>query len=85
MDKDKSKKLLKILLNTIIILLILLGTSIAIYFIYKNKGADSEENILTYTELVNEIKAGTVEKNEYCLCRYKTIKKGSHHFMKRCS
>ena len=64
MDKDKSKKLLKILLNTIIILLILLGTSIAIYFIYKNKGADSEENILTYTELVNEIKAGTVEKIE---------------------
>ena len=64
MDKDKSKKLLKTLLNTIIILLILLGTSIAIYFIYKNKGADSEENILTYTELVNEIKAGTVEKIE---------------------
>ena len=26
-----------------------------------------------------------VEKNEYCLYRYKTIKKGSHHFLKRCS
>ena len=64
MDKDKSKKLLKILLNTIIILLILLGTSIAIYFIYKNEGANSEENTLTYTDLVNEIKAGTVEKIE---------------------
>ena len=64
MDKDKSKKLLRILLNTIIILLILLGTSIAIYFIYKNEGANSEENTLTYTDLVNEIKAGTVEKIE---------------------
>ena len=64
MDKDKSKKLLKILLNTIIILLILLGTAIAIYFIYKNEGANSEENTLTYTDLVNEIKAGTVEKIE---------------------
>ena len=64
MDKDKSKKLLKNLLNTIIILLILLGTSIAIYFIYKNEGANSEENTLTYTDLVNEIKAGTVEKIE---------------------
>ena len=64
MDKDKSKKLLKILLNAIIILLILLVTSIAIYFIYKNEGANSEENTLTYTELVNEIKAGTVEKIE---------------------
>ena len=64
MDKDKSKKLLKILLNAIIILLILLVTSIAIYFIYKNEGANSEENTLTYTDLVNEIKAGTVEKIE---------------------
>ena len=51
MDKDKSKKLLKILLNAIIILLILLVTSIAIYFIYKNEGANSEENTLTYTDL----------------------------------
>lgn len=64
MDKDRSKKLLKILLNAIIILLILLVTSIAIYFIYKNEGANSEENTLTYTDLVNEIKAGTVEKIE---------------------
>lgn len=64
MDKDKSKKLLKILLNAIIILLILLVTAIAIYFIYKNEGANSEENTLTYTDLVNEIKAGTVEKIE---------------------
>ena len=64
MDKGKSKKLLKILLNAIIILLILLVTSIAIYFIYKNEGANSEENTLTYTDLVNEIKAGTVEKIE---------------------
>ena len=64
MDKDKSKKLLKSLLNAIIILLILLVTSIAIYFIYKNEGANSEENTLTYTDLVNEIKAGTVEKIE---------------------
>ena len=64
MDKDKSKKLLKILLNTIIILLILLGTAIAIYFIYKNEGKNTDENTLTYTDLVNEIKAGTVEKIE---------------------
>ena len=64
MDKDKSKKLLKMLINIIIILLILLVTAIAIYFIYKNEGANSKENTLTYTELVNEIKAGTVEKIE---------------------
>ena len=25
------------------------------------------------------------KRQEYCLYRYKTIKKGSHHFLKRCS
>ncbi len=53
MDKDKSKKLLKILLNAIIILLILLVTSIAIYFIYKlanfikNKTSENKQQLFS--------------------------------------
>ena len=37
MDKDKMKKILKILLNVIIITAILLATATAIYFIYKTQ------------------------------------------------
>lgn len=65
MDKDKSKKILRILLNVILTLAILLLAAIAIYFIYKNnEDNNSEENTLTYTELVKEIQAGNVEKIE---------------------
>lgn len=65
MDKDKSKKMLKILLNVILILVILLLVAITVYFVYKNnEGKNSEENTLTYTELVKEIKNGNIEKIE---------------------
>ena len=65
MDKDKMKKILKILLNVAIICVILLATATAIYFIYKsNKEKNSEENILSYTELINEINNDNVEKLE---------------------
>ena len=65
MDKDKSKKILRTLLNVALILVILLLTALIIYFIYKNNGENnSEENTLTYTELLKEIQAGNVEKIE---------------------
>lgn len=65
MDKDKSKKILKTLLNVALILVILLLTALIIYFIYQNNGENnSKENTLTYTELVKEIKDGNVEKIE---------------------
>ena len=65
MDKDKMKKILKIVLNVAIICVILLATAAAIYFIYKsNKEKNSEEKILSYTELINEIKNDNVEKLE---------------------
>ena len=63
MDKDKLKKILRYLLNAMLIIVILLITAIALYFIYKNnEEKNSEENTLTYTELVKEIQAGNVEK-----------------------
>ena len=65
MDKDKMKKILKIVLNVIIIAAILLATATAIYFIYTTqKEKNSEENILSYTELINEINNNNVEKIE---------------------
>ncbi len=65
MDKDKMKKILKIILNVIIIAAILLATATAIYFIYTTqKEKNAEENILSYTELINEINNNNVEKLE---------------------
>ena len=65
MDKDKSKKILRTLLNVALILVILLLAALIVYFIYKNNGENnSKENTLTYTELVKEIKDGNVEKIE---------------------
>ena len=65
MDKDKSKKILRNLLNVGITLLILIIAAIATYFIYKsNKENNSDETKLAYTELVKEIQAGNVEKIE---------------------
>lgn len=65
MDKDKSKKILRILLNVILTLVIFVLLAISVYFIYKNnKEKNSEENILSYTELVKEIQAGNIEKIE---------------------
>ena len=59
------KKILKIALNILVITAILLATAVAIYFIYKTqKEKNSEENILSYTELINEINNDNVEKIE---------------------
>ena len=65
MDKDKSKKILKMLLNVVFILMILLVSSIIIFFIYQSNGdKNAKDNILTYAELIKEIQAGNVEKIE---------------------
>ena len=65
MDKDKKKKILTMVLNIVLTLVIIGLTALAIFFIYKNqKDNNSEEKTLTYTELVNEIKNGNVEKIE---------------------
>ena len=65
MDKDKSKKGLRMLLNVMLILAILLLAAIVVYFVYQNNEKNnSEENTLTYTELLKEIQAGNVEKIE---------------------
>ena len=65
MDKDKSNKMLKTLLNIIVTLLVLVIAAIATYFIYKNvKENNSEDTKLAYTDLVKEIQAGNVEKIE---------------------
>ena len=65
MDKDKSKKILKMLLNVVFILMILLLSSIIIFFIYQSNGdKNAKDNILTYAELIKEIQVGNVEKIE---------------------
>ena len=65
MDKDKKKKILRIVLDVLIIALIIAATAVAIFFIYKNnKEKNSEENTLSYTQLVNEVNNGNVEKLE---------------------
>ena len=65
MDKDKSNKILKMLLNILVTLLALIVLAVATYFIYKNvKENNSEETKLAYTDLVKEIQAGNVEKIE---------------------
>ena len=65
MDKEKNKKILNTLLNVGLTLLIIALTAVAIFFIYKNqKEKNSEENKLAYTDLVNEINNGNVEKIE---------------------
>ena len=65
MDEDKKKKILTILLNVLLTLLIIVLAVVLIFFIYKNqKEKNSEENTLSYAELINEIKSGNVEKIE---------------------
>ena len=65
MDKDKSNKMLKTLLNIIATIITLIVAAVAVYFIYKNvKENNSEETKLAYTDLVKEIQAGNVEKIE---------------------
>ena len=65
MDKDKSNKMLKTLLNIIAAIIALVILIVASYFLYKNiKENNSEDTKLAYTDLVKEIQAGNVEKIE---------------------
>ena len=65
MDKDKMKKILRILLDVGIIALIIAVTAAAIFFMYKNnKEKNSEENTLSYTQLIDEVNNDNVEKIE---------------------
>ena len=65
MDKEKKKKILTIILNTVLIILIVALTATAIFFIYKNnKESNSEEKTLSYTQLIDEVNKGNVEKIE---------------------
>ena len=65
MDKDKSNKMLKTLLNIIATIIALAILIVASYFLYKNiKENNSEDTKLAYTDLVKEIQAGNVEKIE---------------------
>lgn len=65
MDKDKSNKMLKTLLNIIATIIALAILAVASYFLYKNiKENNSEDTKLAYTDLVKEIQAGNIEKIE---------------------
>ena len=65
MDKDKSNKMLKTLINIIAIIIALALIVVLAYLVYKNvKENNSEETKLAYTDLVKEIQAGNVEKIE---------------------
>ena len=65
MDKDKSNKMLKTLLNIIATIIALAILVVASYFLYKNiKENNSEDTKLAYTDLVKEIQAGNIEKIE---------------------
>ena len=65
MDKDKSNKMLKTLINIIATIIALAILAVASYFLYKNiKENNSEDTKLAYTDLVKEIQAGNVEKIE---------------------
>ena len=62
-DKNKNKNKKELFINIILILLIVAIAAVGIYFIYKTqKDNNSEENVLTYTELLSEINNGTIEK-----------------------
>ena len=65
MDKDKSNKMLKTLINIIAIIIALALIVALAYLVYKNvKESNSEDTKLAYTDLVKEIQAGNVEKIE---------------------
>ena len=64
-DKDKNIKIFNKILTFLSILLIIALTALIILFMYKsNKESNSEENVLTYSELLNEINNDSVEKIE---------------------
>ena len=64
-DKEKQpKKFLKVLLNIILVISIILCVSIIALTIYKKQNSKEDQNVLSYTQLVNEINNGNVEKIE---------------------
>jgi len=65
MDKEKKKDILRIVLNILLTVLIIALLAVSIFLIYKTqKDKNSEENKLSYTDLVNEINNGNIEKIE---------------------
>ena len=62
-DKNKNKKKIKTLLNVMYTLILLILIGVMIFIIYKiQKEGNSEENKLTYTQLLNDIQKGNVDK-----------------------
>ena len=64
-NKDKYKNMLRTLINTVLIIGIILALAFGIYMVYTNKKQEREDDKkLSYTDLVQQIEAGNVEKIE---------------------
>ena len=64
-NKDKYKNMLRALINTVLIIGIILALAFGIYMVYTNKKQEREDDKkLSYTDLVQQIEAGNVEKIE---------------------
>ena len=64
-DNDKKKNILNMVVNVIVIALLIALIAGVIFFIYKNnQEKNSEENKLSYTQLIDEVNKGNVEKIE---------------------
>ena len=64
-NKDKYKNVLRTFINTVLIIGIILALAFGIYMVYTNKKQESEDDKkLSYTDLVQQIEAGNVEKIE---------------------
>mgnify|MGYP004651442699 FL=1 len=64
-NKDKYKNILRTFINTVLIIGIVLALAFGIYMVYTNKKQESEDDKkLSYTDLVQQIEAGNVEKIE---------------------
>ena len=64
-NKDKYKNILRTFINTVLIIGIVLALAFGAYLIYSNNKQNSEDDKkLSYTDLVQQIEAGNVEKIE---------------------
>ena len=64
-NKDKYKNILRTFINTVLIIVIVLALAFGAYLIYSNNKQNSEDDKkLSYTDLVQQIEAGNVEKIE---------------------
>ena len=64
-NKDKYKNILRTFINTVLIIGIVLALAFGIYMVYTNKKQESEDDKkLSYTDLIQQIEAGNVEKIE---------------------